>query len=710
MNNGHLYRFGAFALRADENVLHRNGRAVPLTPKMFDMLLVLVKRHGQIVDKDTLLSEVWPDSFVEEGNITFNIRQLRKVLDDDAQSPTYIETVPRRGYRFIAEVVEVKPELVSENGGSPSETQAGELTHHNFNRFLFPALAIILFLTVVSFIVVWSARNPGVESVPILSAPFSSEKLSTDGQVYHAVISSDGKNLVYTHRDGEGRQSIWLRQIESSTITQIIPSSDNFYGGLAISPDGSTVYFVRGSQTGPLTDVFRIPIYGGVPQKIIEGTQGWISISSDGRKISFVRCPYSDEDYCSLYIADSTDGKNEKRLVTRPRPIRIADNKISPDGKTIAFGVGQSRTASNEFSLMGVDIESGVERELTAQKFFITGYIAWLPDASGLLLTARTVPDRHGRIWRVSASTGEATILTTDSVSYSRMSMDSKATMLVSTQVDADFHLNVYQTAKSDANPRVLASAMNVVFAPSGRIVFSSLMSGNSEIWTVNADGSDLRQLTNVPTSDIAPMVSPDSKYIFFESDRTGTINIWRMNLDGTDQKQVTTHEGGFPLRISPDGQWLYYRSALQGSLRRVPVEGGQEEIVLNEMGRNLVVSPDATLIAFSERKEQEITLTVYSIVEQKPVKTFTVAAANLHHLTWSNDGDYLAYILTDDKREKAKLYFQMLEGGSPRQTADLSGDTVAELSAFALSADGKTFAVIKGNWKHDAVLIKGLK
>lgn len=184
------------------------------------------------------------------------------------------------------------------------------------------------------------------------------------------------------------------------------------------------------------------------------------------------------------------------------------------------------------------------------------------------------------------------------------------------------------------------------------------------------------------------------------------------MNPDGTDQKQVTTQEGGFPLRVSPDGQWLYYRSGLHNSLRRVAIESGQEELVLNEMGRNLVVSPDTTQVAFSERKNQEIIITVYSLADRRPVKTFSIVqpATSLYHLTWSDKGDYLGYVLTDDKSENARLFIQMLNGEPARQIADLSGDTIAELSALALSPDGKTFAVVKGNWKHDAVLIRGLK
>ncbi|NOT48087.1 MAG: hypothetical protein HOP17_10120, partial [Acidobacteria bacterium] len=542
MEEKHLYRFGAFALSPEENVLRRDDEVVSLTPKMFEMLHVLIRHHGQVVDKDTLFREVWPDSFVEEGNISFNIRQLRKLLDDNAQSPIYIETVPRRGYRFIAKVEEVtgvqngKPETAIDDADTLPQTR---------QSYFLPAVGIF---ALVSLIVtaVWFVLGRESETSPILSAPFSSEKLSTDGEVYHAVLSPDGKQLVYTHRR-DGKQSLWLRELETSDNIQIIPPSEHFYGGLALSPDGKTVYFVRGAQIGPQIDVFKMPITGGVPQKIIEGTQGWISISATGDKISYVRCPYTDDEYCSLYIADADDGKNERKLVTRPRPIRISDNKISPDGKTIAFGVGQSRTASNDFDLVGVDTETGKERPLTPQRFFNIAYIVWLPGTSDLLLTARTAPDKYSRIWEVKTSSGEAKVLTSDSESYSRLSLDDKSTMLVSTQIDADFQLTVHRLDDPAATPRELADASSVVYAPDGKLIFASLMNGNSDIWSINPDGSELRQLTNNPSSEIAPLVSADNKYIFFNSDRTGKIQTWRMNPDGTDQRPVTSEDGGFP-------------------------------------------------------------------------------------------------------------------------------------------------------------------
>jgi Tol biopolymer transport system component len=557
----------------------------------------------------------------------------------------------------------------------------------------------------------WLLRNRDARSAPILSAPFKLEKLSTDGGVFHIVISPDGKNVVYTHRTS-GKQSVWLRQLETSNNVPIVLASEDFYGGLAISPDGNSVYFVRGTQVGPQLTIYRMPIFGGVPQKLIEGTQGWISISPDGSRISYVRCPYTDDDYCSLYVADAQDGRNERKLASRPRPFRIGDNRISPDGKTVAFAVGQSRTSSNEFNLAGVDIETGVERLLTPEKFFNISYIAWLPDQNGLLVTAMQLPGRNNyRIWNVAGSTGEITSLTSDSETYSRLSLDAKGSLLVATQVEPDFRLMLFQTQNPTLAPQVLGNANTVTFAADGKLYFSSGRTGDAEIWSINADGSDLKQLTNDPAADTVPLVSPDSKTVFFESDRTGTLQIWRMNTDGTNQKQVTKEEGGVPLRVSADGAWLYYRSALKNTLRRVEVGTGSEEFVLRDIGRGLVVSPDLTRVAYSRREGLETILTVASLPGGETLKTWRVTGApNLAHLAWPADGDYLAYVLTDGAREIGGLWFQPINEGQPKQIADLSGDEIAEVQAFSLSDDGKNFAVIKGSWKHDAVLLRGLK
>src|SRR5688572_3125373 len=101
---GHFYEFGNFRLDPSEKVLVCENQPVPLRPKVFDTLQIFVEHPGRLLEKDELIQKLWQDRFVEEGNLTFNIKMLRRALKDDPHQPRFIETVPRRGYRFIAEV------------------------------------------------------------------------------------------------------------------------------------------------------------------------------------------------------------------------------------------------------------------------------------------------------------------------------------------------------------------------------------------------------------------------------------------------------------------------------------------------------------------------------------------------------------------------------------------------------------------------------
>src|SRR5512138_857247 len=102
----HYYEFGPFRLNVTERLLHRGTEIVSLTPKVFDTLLVLVENCGHVVEKNELMQQLWPDSFVEESSLTQNVSLLRKALSDVGNESNYIETIPKRGYRFVAHVKE----------------------------------------------------------------------------------------------------------------------------------------------------------------------------------------------------------------------------------------------------------------------------------------------------------------------------------------------------------------------------------------------------------------------------------------------------------------------------------------------------------------------------------------------------------------------------------------------------------------------------
>src|SRR6476620_5132769 len=106
-----IYEFGAFRLDPAERLLVRDGRPVPLTPKAFDLLVYLVEHRGRLVEKSALMAALWPDIIVEEANLAFQISALRKALGEGADGGSLIQTVPTRGYRFVAEVFTSAPEV-----------------------------------------------------------------------------------------------------------------------------------------------------------------------------------------------------------------------------------------------------------------------------------------------------------------------------------------------------------------------------------------------------------------------------------------------------------------------------------------------------------------------------------------------------------------------------------------------------------------------
>jgi TolB protein len=617
-----------------------------------------------------------------------------------------------------AENTQIKDELapiVSDSAGPSFAEPVAKVTP--LKAAFFPAPMILVSIVLLAAVALvagsWYARHKSFAlSAPVLSEPFSLAKLSTNGKVYFTVLTPDGKNVIYTNGSFSEKQSIWIRQLDDGSSVELIPPSDEIYFGLALSPDGKILYFARRSrQTGEPINIYRVSIFGGIPQKIIDKTEGWISISPDGKQISFVRCPYGEQEYCSLWIADAADGGNERKLVSRSRPFRIGDNQISPDGKRVAFAVGQSQTAANEFGIAEVDLETGAEKPLSGEKFFNIKSLRWLPDESGLLLTASRVPNKNFLIWQVSAATGEVMPLTKDSETYSALALDAKATSLLSTQVRQDFRLRL-MNLENPSIAQKLADASSANYASDGRIYFSSAMSGNDEIWSVNPDGGNLRQLTNNTADEVAPVTSPDSNSVFFLSNRTGAAQIWRMNPDGSNQTQITRKEGGTPLFVSPDSEWIYYRHGLSTTLWRVSVKTGEEQFVLDKVNSHFAFSPDGAQVAFSEKQGDERVLSVVSIANRQTVKTFPLPEkkVRLINAVWLPDGKNLAYVTSDQFYGNNVLWIQPLDDKEkPRQIAALGDEEMSGLG-LSVSPDGKTFALVQGTWLHDAVLLKGLR
>jgi TolB-like protein/DNA-binding winged helix-turn-helix (wHTH) protein/Tfp pilus assembly protein PilF len=161
----YFYEFGAFRLDPKEQTLLRDGQPIPLRPKVFDMLVVLIENRGHLVDKEQLMSLVWPEQFVEEGNINKNVSMLRRALGEGDNGQQFIETVPKRGYRFIGDVRTVKTDKAPASQSIPAQAR-------RFNRYWIPVLVVpALLVAGIAYLLIYErrvSRTPAITSIVVL--------------------------------------------------------------------------------------------------------------------------------------------------------------------------------------------------------------------------------------------------------------------------------------------------------------------------------------------------------------------------------------------------------------------------------------------------------------------------------------------------------------------------------------------------------------
>ncbi len=195
--DNHSYEFGRFRLKVAERVLLREGELVPLTPKVFDILVTLVEHGGQVVAKDDLMKRVWPNTFVEEGNLTQNISLLRKALGETPGGVQFIETVPRRGYRFVAETGQASANGTHEKSIPPAPEPVVSIPNtvsQSAGVKRTPIFAVVAGLVVVSIIAAVYFTSSGkagdasaIQSIAVL--PFIDESSDPDAEYINDKIA-----------------------------------------------------------------------------------------------------------------------------------------------------------------------------------------------------------------------------------------------------------------------------------------------------------------------------------------------------------------------------------------------------------------------------------------------------------------------------------------------------------------------------------------
>jgi len=535
----------------------------------------------------------------------------------------------------------------------------------------------------------------------------SISKLTSTGRALGAVISPDGKYVVHIVNEA-GTQGLWVRQTATSSNVPIVPPDEGTYVGLTFSRDANYVYYVKGAKDSTIRGLYQVPVLGGTPRKLIDDVDSPITFSRDGKRFAFVRHSPSE----SALILVNADGSGEQKLVTYKIPDVFLQVEWSPDDKVIAAST-RKITGGFRQEMVAIQISDGTEKVIGSQKWIAVGGFAWLADGSGLVMSAldQTPGSRQLQIWQLTYPEGKAKRLTNDLNNYTGVSLSADSRSLVTVQ--ADTVANLWVAPDGDANhARQITSGSGrydqVSLARDGRLVYMSNASGTVDIWLMDADGKNQKQLTSDAGVNVFPGASPDGRFVVFDSNRGGNpvvFNIWRVGIDGSNPRQLTQGEGEYFPTATPDGKWVVYTPLTSGtklSLWKVPIDGGDPTQINERLAVKPIVSPDGKWVAFQTSGDQPMSGPKLGIVPFDGGQPLKLLDIKFIQYRWSADGKAILYI--DSKEGVSNIWSQPIDGGPPKQLTKFTAD---QIFSFDWSQDGKTMACSRGIVRTDVVLIR---
>jgi DNA-binding winged helix-turn-helix (wHTH) protein/Tol biopolymer transport system component len=545
----HLFEFGRFRLDRTERFLFQDGTPVPLSPRLFDTLLILVENSGHVVEKNDLMQKIWTDVAVEENNLTQNISALRKILGDSLEGPKFIETILKRGYRFVAPVKEIseeepgndRPSVTNLSGTEHRATVLGGGTQERSLRIA-PAMVLgAMLLVLVGSVVIWRSLTRSGRQLQLKETQLTTN--SSEASVTAAAISPDGKYLAYADSAG-----LYVRVSRTGEMHPISVPPASVIGGLSWFPDGTRLLATVTRLQPNVDSVWVISILGQSPVKLLDGGNQ-AAVSPDGSQIVFVRGKGKE-----LWLMAS-NGESPHRILAATNE-DLAGPVWGWDGKHLAYGRVFSDVDKVDTVVETLDLETG---KITVS-FSDPTITAGIPLPDGRLVYSRNEV--------ISGQSGASLLeANTDPSSGKVVGKPRQLARWPGCSISA---LSVTNDGKHLVALKGLAQADVYV----GDIVEHRL--------------ENPRRLTFNDRDDFASDWTPDSHYVLFASNRNGSMDIFRQEVgERTAEALIAGPEDKLSLHLSPDGQWLMYfafpggyAAAEAPLLMRVPLSGGPPQLV----------------------------------------------------------------------------------------------------------------------------------
>jgi Tol biopolymer transport system component/DNA-binding winged helix-turn-helix (wHTH) protein len=586
--------------------LRKEGVKLKFSGQPFQVLAILLERAGDVVTREELQKRLWPDTFVDvERNLNTAVNKIREVLGDSAESPRFIETLSRRGYRFIGTL---EP---------PAQSQASaEQIHAQTSRQRWRKIAagvLALLVLVVGAIVAyrWHRQQRPQEQEALIAVPFT----ALPGQETAPAFSPDGSRIAFAWNGdpapGTKGFDLYVKALGSEILLRLTRHPSEWIS-LAWSPDGTQIAFhrVAGADTG----MYVVPALGG-PERKLRSTRmpgAWspimsmISWSPDGKWIAFNNVPGDEHAMMSLLSAETWE---IDRPLNGANCLEQGQPAFSHSGDHLAYWCGRT-DGWGEAGLYFLALPDGKPKLIGSFRGLPDG-LTWSADDKKLIYS----------LWKTSSFQLGEVLVANGSVNWLTLegsaqlpTVSPKGDKLAYSSVSVSTSIWRRDLGHPESPPLELVSATrsqyDAQYSPDGkRLVFDSERSGVLGVWVSGEDGTNLMQISSPNDASGSPQWSPDGSRIAFDSLPHDRYEIYVADVaERKPRKLITNISGVIRPHWSRDGQWIYFTSNQPGRMGvyRCPASGGDAVALSNDIdGVNAQESFDGKTVYFATNQSK---------------------------------------------------------------------------------------------------------
>jgi TolB protein len=696
-NERFVYEFGKFVLDPQDKTIFVEGRAVHLPPKEFETLVLLVEHNGRALTKEEMMAALWHDTFVEEGNIATYISRLRKIFNADGER--FIETVPKHGYRFAADLkktvyphdaplvlekrtVQRLTMTVQDEAEPPPSLPPAKRPGYRWLLLALPLIALIGLISLGWYFgqkETTAAVDP-YEPVRLTDDPNddTGPRWTADGRIRFVRIHPNNRHVtMIMNADGSGQSEInvpdgkrvfsWspdeqkvLFQKQGDMTKTYLANTDGSGEVLLPFPAGNwsadskmLTYYARDARG--IYDIFVYFLDTGESRNLTndDSFDADPSFSPDGKSVVFASGRVGLGEIYSIDL----DGTNLRRLTFDPAI--DAHPAYSPDGTVILFNSDRENENGDVYLMRADGTGAPVKITKWDKSNETAGPGGWSPDGTKIAFFT----DRNGKddIYVMSAESVRPQLVFSDpdhDLGSFSLSPDVKKIVFSKELEDKSGELRILEreTRRTELLRKTELPSVSPVWSPDGNtIVFHDRIDGNSEICIINPDGSGFKNLTNDAARDAGPSWSRDGKDVAFVTSRgepPGATRLYLMSADGSDPHAVTPRKGWESDPVwSPDGSLIFAcdRQDVPGNLMdicQIGSDGSGEKRLLSRRNYDAqpAVSPDGKRIAFTATSDGNPEIYIMNS-DGSELLRLTRHPADDRSPAWSPDGTKLLFL-----------------------------------------------------------------